>query len=200
MRNGSPRRVGKRALRVLGAAAAAALWTSPLLGAEGAHEPSTVFGIPQWAVLAFNLAVFVGIIVYFAGPAVIRFLEDKGREIRHALEEAAEQQKEAAQMETRLREQIDELRREMDELLARAEREGERERQSIIEEAERERRRLEERTEDEIRRRLQEARAELTSHAVDLASRLARERIEGSLTAEDRKRLFRENLARLEER
>ena len=88
----------------------------------------------------------------------------------------------------------------MDALLERAERESEREREEILAEAARERERLAEQARAEIDQRLAQARKELTRHAVALASGLAEERLEKELTREDRRRLFDDNLVRLERR
>jgi F-type H+-transporting ATPase subunit b len=187
-------------MRLPWALAGAAVWLAAPAWAAPQAGSDTVYGVPRWLILAFNLAVFLGIIVYFAGPAVVRFLEDKKRDLRHAIEEAARQRVEAEQMAATLSVQIGELRREMDELLARAEREGERERGEVLAQAERESVRLRDDARQEIRHRLEQARQELTRHAVALASRLAEERLSQRLTPEDRRRLFQENLARLERR
>ncbi|HVS04031.1 MAG TPA: hypothetical protein VMT16_14795 [Thermoanaerobaculia bacterium] len=178
----------------------------PLLAAEAAEgvgtveEPGRFLGLPHWVFWTLNLVIFLGILVYFAGPAVVQFLEGKQRDVRHALEEAQRHREEAGQMEARLTAQVAELRREVEELASRSEREGERERQQILADAERDRERLAEATRGEIAHQLRQAQQELSQHAVALATRLAEERIRGSLTAEDRRRLFAANLGRLERR
>jgi F-type H+-transporting ATPase subunit b len=118
--------------------------------------------------------------------------------VKHSLVEAARQRDEAATMESRLAAQIAELRREVDEIAARAAREGEREKQEILAEAERERERLTQQSRGEMEQGLAHARHELTAHAARLAARLAEQRLETGLTADDKRRLFRDNLARLE--
>lgn len=163
----------------------------------GAHS-NTFLGLPRPVFLTFNLLVFLGGLAWFAGPVLARFLGEKQQEIRHALAEADRQREEAASMEARVTAQLAELRREMEELAARAEREGERERQEILDEAERERVRLQAATRNEIESSLHQARQQLTAHAARLAAQLAEERIAAGLTRDDRKRLFRDNLARLE--
>jgi F-type H+-transporting ATPase subunit b len=169
-------------------------------GEHGGGHADTWLGLPRPIFLTINLILFFGILVRFAGPALVRFVEEKQREIQHALAEAGRQRTEAAQMETRLAGQIAELRREVEELAARSEREAERERVEILAEAERERQRLEAAARNEIEQGLLQAQQRLTAHAATLATRLAEERISGGLTREDRKRLFRENLAKLETR
>ena len=186
-------------------AAAAVVGTSlalatPLLAAEAEHGADTWLGIPRALILLFNLALFFGLIGWLAGPAVVRFLEEKQREVQHGLAAAARQREEAAHMEERLAAQIAELRREVDEIAARATREGERERQEILADAERERERLTQQTRGELEQGLERARQELTAHAARLAAELAEERLASGLTTDDRRRLFRANLARLESR
>jgi F-type H+-transporting ATPase subunit b len=175
----------------------------PLLAAEAEHAAGaadTWLGLPRTLILLVNLAIFLGLIGWLAGPAVVKFLEDKQREVQHALADAARQREEAAQMEARLATQIAELRREVDEIAERAKREGEREKQEILADAERERQRLTQQAKSEVEQGLQHARQELTAHAARLAAGLAEQRLAGGLTSDDRKRLFRDNLARLERR
>jgi F-type H+-transporting ATPase subunit b len=166
---------------------------------EGAHA-DTWLGLPRPIFLAINLLAFFAILVRFAGPALMGFLSDKQREIRHALAEADRQREEAAGMEARLAAQIAELRREVDELAERSAREAERERQEILAEAERDRERLESSARAEIEQGLLQAQQRLTAHAAALATQLAEERLASGLTREDRKRLFRDNLRKLEGR
>ena len=101
-------------------------------------------------------------------------------------------------MEARIAAQIAELRHEVDELAGRAEREGQREREEILAEAERESVRIETAARAEIAQGLQQAKQQLTAHAAKLATELAEQRLTAGLTREDRKRIFRDNLSRLE--
>jgi F-type H+-transporting ATPase subunit b len=166
--------------------------------AAGEHDSGTFLGLPYEVYWTLNLVLFLGILAWAAGPALVRFLEDKQRGLAHALAEADRQRDEAASMESRVAVQIAELRREVDELSARAEREGQREREEILAEAAREANRVEQSARAEIAQGLQHARQQLTAHAARLASELAEQRLASGLTREDRKRLFRDNLARLE--
>ena len=165
---------------------------------SGAEHADTWLGLPRPVFLILNLIVFFAILVRFAGPALSAFLGDKKREIGHALTDAERQRQEAAGMEARLAAQIAELRREVEELAERSAREAERERHEILAEAERERERLETSTRAEIAQGLLQAQQRLTAHAAALATRLAEERLAAGLTREDRRRLFRDNLRRLE--
>jgi len=191
--------------------AASALLAAPALAAEAAehavagehgaateHASAKFLGLPYEVFWTLNLVVFLGLLAKFAGPAVIKFLEGKQRDLAHDLAEADRQRREAAGMEERLAAQIAELRHEVDDLAARAEREGQREREEILAEAQRESARIETATRAEIAQSLQQAKAQLTAHAAKLATDLAEQRLTTGLTREDKKRLFRDNLARLE--
>ena len=166
-------------------------------GAAPAHSDKWL-GLPRPVFLILNLIVFFAVLVRFAGPALASFLTDKQREMQHALAEADRQRAEAAGMESRLAAQIAELRREVEELAERSARDAERERHEILAEAERDRERLETSARAEIEQGLLQAQQRLTAHAAALATRLAEERLASGLTREDRKRLFRDNLRRLE--
>jgi F-type H+-transporting ATPase subunit b len=198
-------RRGGRAGRVAIVALVAVLVLAPVPASaaeaeaeHGEHAAQTFLGLPYEVYWTFNLIVFIGLLAYAAGPALVRFLEDKQREIAHELAEADRQRAEAAGMESRLAAQIAELRQEVDEVAARADREGAREREEILAEAARERVRVEERARAEIAQGLLQAKQQLTAHAARLAADLAEQRLTAGLTREDRKRLFRDNLARLE--
>lgn len=168
--------------------------------ASGEHEADTWLGIPRWIILTLNLVVFFGILIYFAGPAVAEFLQGKQEEVDTALQEAERQRLEAEQMSEELKAEIATLRAEVSELRARAEREGEREREEILREAARERERVKEQTRNEVAHRLDEARDELTRHAVALASDLAERKLASEITEQDKRRLFERNLVRLEQK
>ena len=167
-------------------------------GEHGPEHSDKWLGLPRPVFLILNLVVFFAVLVRFAGPALAAFLNDKQREMQHALAEADRQRAEAAGMESRLAAQIAELRREVEELAERSAREAERERHEILTEAERERERLETSARAEIEQGLLQAQQRLTAHAASLATRLAEERLASGLTREDRKRLFRDNLRKLE--
>ena len=192
-----------RTLATVASFVTAAFLAAPALAAEaaehgGEHAKQTFLGLPYEIFWTLNLVVFLGLLAKFAGPALVKFLEGKQQDLAHALAEADRQRAEAAGMEGRLAAQIADLRREVDELAARAEREGQREREEILAEAQRESARIETAARSEIAQGLQQAKAQLTAHAAKLATDLAEDRLSSGLTREDKKRLFRDNLARLE--
>ena len=185
--------------RAFATVALGAFLAAPALAAEaaehgGEHAKQTFLGLPYEVFWTLNLVVFLGLLAKFAGPALVKFLEGKQQDLAHALAEADRLRAEAAGMEGRLAAQIADLRREVDELAARAERE------EILAEAQRESARIETSARAEIAQGLQQAKAQLTAHAAKLATDLAEDRLSSGLTREDKKRLFRDNLARLEKK
>jgi len=175
------------------------LCAAPLLAAEGEHAAEPFFTRHRiyWLI---NLVVFLAILLKTAGPAVVRFLEEKQAKIAHDLAEAERRRAEAQSVEARIAGQIAELRREVEELAARAERDGERERDEILAEAVRERERIRSSVHAEIAQGVRQAHQELTAHAARVAAGLAGRRLESGLTRDDKKRLFRDNLDRLARR
>lgn len=162
----------------------------------GSHD--TFLGLPRPLWLTANLLAFFGALLYLLVPPINRFLDARGEEIRRNLELAAQQERESSGMRDSLAARVHALEQELNELVARARSEGERERAELLAQAERERARLFAQTREEIAHRLAQARAELTAHTAALAADLARERVARAITPEDRRRLFDENLRRLD--
>lgn len=188
-------RCGRLASLVLCAAAL----SGPALAATGGPSlTDTWLGVPRWVWLTLNLVIFWGGIFYFAGPAIRRFLDQRAEGIAQSLAHARSQRADAESMRASLQGRIDELVREMAELEARAEREAEHERAEMLAQAEREKERLLAQTRDVIEQRVEEARRALRRHAAELATRLVAEQLQGRLAEGDQKRLFEENLQRLD--
>ena len=183
-----------RASAVLGAS-----WvTLPLLAAAAEGEAETFLGLPRWIWLWANLILFLGLLYKFTGPAIQSFLVTRAKEIADNLSNAEGQRREVLEMKASLETQISELKAEMDQLLVRTETEGEKERERILAQAETERERLLAQTEEEIAMRMAQARNELTEFTASLAADLARQRIQREINPDDLRRLFDDNLERLE--
>lgn len=181
----------------LGAAVVAGLVVA--LPAAAAEDPSAIFlGLPAWIWMLANLVLYFGLLGYFLGPPLARFLEGRERRIREELEEARERRAGAAELQATLGDRIAELEAQVVALAERAEADGRLEHDRILEQAERESERLRVQAQREIEHRLAQARQELKDYTAELAARLAREQLERELGPEGRKRVFRRNLARLE--
>lgn len=166
--------------------------------AAAADVGGTWLGVPVWLWLTFNLVVFLAVVGYFLVPPIARYLEDRGEEIQQRLERAREQREEVRQMQATLEEKIEALRAEARQMLERAEEEGRKDRDEILTRADEDRERLLSQTREELDHRLEQARRQLTAHAAALAAQLARDRLEEVLDEDERRRLFEDNLARLE--
>jgi F-type H+-transporting ATPase subunit b len=181
------------------AAAVGVLFLATARPAAAAADPfATWMGLPAWVWMLANLVIFFGALGYYLGPPIARFLEDRGRQIREELEEAHERRAAASDLQSSLAAKVAQLEEQIDQLLERAEREGRREHDELLAQAEREKERLLSQAEGEIEHRVQQARQELKDYTTELAARLARERLESELGPEERQRLFRRNLSRLE--
>lgn len=166
--------------------------------AAAADPTATWLGLPAWLWMLANLILFFGVLGYYLGPPIARFLEARGRRITEELQEARERRTEAGRLQTTVGEKVARLEEQIEELLERAEGEGRREHDAVLAQAEREQERLLAQARSEIDHRLAQARQELERYTAELAAGLARERLERELGPEERKRLFRANLVRLE--
>lgn len=185
--------------RLAAAAVVAAALAAARPAAAAADPFATWLGLPAWIWMLANLVIFFGALGYYLGPPIARFLEARGRRIHEELAEARERRTEAAELQNNLGAKVAALEAQIDEILERAESEGRREHDAILEQAERERERLLAQAQGEIDHRMNQARQELKDFTAALSAQLAREQLERELGPEERRRIFRRNLSRLEE-
>lgn len=183
--------------------AAGAVGVAALLAARpaaAAADPfATWMGLPAWIWMLANLILFFGVLGYYLGPPIARFLEARGRRIHEELAEARERRSEAAELQASLGAKVAALEAQIAEILERAGSEGHREHDAVLEHAEREKERLLAQAKGEIDHRVTQARQELKDFTAELSARLAREQLERELGPNERQRIFRRNLDRLEE-
>jgi F-type H+-transporting ATPase subunit b len=190
------RRPARRRRRALAPAALAALALARP-AAAAADPAATWMGLPAWIWMLANLILFFGLLGYFLGPPIARFLDARGRRIQEELDEARARRAEAAELVSSLGAKIERMAEQIEEIRARGEAEGQREHEALLAQAEREQERLLAQAQGEIDHRVAQARQELQDYTAALAARLARERLERELGPEERKRLFGRNLSRL---
>ncbi|HUF78340.1 MAG TPA: ATP synthase F0 subunit B [Thermoanaerobaculia bacterium] len=191
---------GERLRRAVGAATVVTALAVARPAAAAADPFATWLGLPAWIWMLANLVLFFGVLGYYLGPPIARFLDRRGQRITAELEEARERRAEAAALQATLGEKLARLEEQVREILARGESEGQREHGALLAQAERERDRLLAQVRGEIDHRLTQARQELKRHTAALAAGLAREQLERELGPEERERIFRRNLSRLEQR
>lgn len=169
-------------------AAAVLLAARPALAAEEGGSALTLV----WN--AINLALLVGVIVYFARKPVVQNLRARRREIADDLETSAGLLKQGEARLAEWRERVERLDAELAEIRDTSRRLAEEEREAILAQAhataERIRRDAQAAVEQEVRRARRELADEATALAVELAEGLLRENV-GSA---DQTRLFDEFL------
>jgi len=175
------------------------LLAAPLLRmVEGAEEHAAKFlGIPLWIWQLVNLALFLGVLLYFVARPLAEMFRKRQLEVEERLREAREQRAEAARLEAEIHERMARLDQEIAQIRARGLAEGEAERAALSERADREADRVRREAEDEIGRRLASAKDELRRAAADLTASSARDLLSAQINEEDRRRLLEESVGQM---
>lgn len=158
------------------------------------HHEKTYFGIPGWILKLANMALFLGILIYFVGGPVKKAFAERSEAIRRANEEARERRVKADRMASDIQARLDAIQAEVRAIHERAEAEGERQKRELMTAADTERQKILTAARTEVDNRLKHARTELTEYAGQLASTRAEEILREKITAQDQKNLFQESL------
>ena len=196
MRAGEPRIVPSR---VSGSMAGRLPGVLPLtlLAQEAEEHAAQVLGLPLWVWQLANLALFLGVLLYFVARPMAAMFRQRQLDVEKRLAEAKALREEAAQLGAQVKERMSRLDREIEEIRARGHAEGETEQVALAERANREVERVRKEAEQEISRRLAAAKQELRETAADLTAGVARDVVAAQITDEDRRRLLDESVARL---
>jgi F-type H+-transporting ATPase subunit b len=171
------------------------------LAAEQAEEHAATFlGLPLWLWQLVNLALFLGVMLYFVARPLAAMFRKRQLEVEQRLREAKTLRAEAARLEAQVHERMVRLDQEIVEIRARGLAEGEAERAALSEKADLEVERVRREAEEEISRRLAAAKQELRRTAADLTASVARELLAAQINEEDRRRLLEESITRLAEK
>ncbi len=172
------------------ALAAALLLPSTAFAAEGA-----ALGELLWQ--SFNLALLVGIVVYFARTPLRQLMETRRTQIEGELEQARADLDRAESQLSEWQQRMNALDRELDEIrvAVRAQAEGERDR--IIADAEAGAVRIRANASAAVEQETRRARDLLRTEGAELALSRAGDLIQERITERDRDRLFDEYLTRL---
>lgn len=147
---------------------------------------------PPWVSLglhAFNLALLLGLIGWFAGPRIKGAMKSRAAEVKREIDASNRQRKEAREAFEELEARLAGFEQKLQQMRADAEREAGEERAAILARGERDAQRLQEAAERTIRSETAKARMALRKDAVDLAMKLAEDRIAGQVTAADDQRI-----------
>ena len=171
-----------------------------LAQSETGEHAAKFLGLPLWLWSLVNLALFLGVMLYFVARPLAAMFRKRQVEVEERLKEAKALRAEAARLEAQVRERMVRLDQEIVEIRARGSAEGEAERAALSEKAEREAERVRREAEEEIGRRLAAAKQELRRTAADLTAAAAREMLAAQIDDQDRRRLLEESVARLSEK
>jgi F-type H+-transporting ATPase subunit b len=175
------------------------LFTLPiaLMVQEAEEHAATFLGLPMWLWQLANLALFLGVLLYFVARPLAAAFRRRQLAVEQTLEEAKALRREAARLEAEVHERMARLDVEIAGIRARGLAEGEAERVALSEKADREVERVRREADEEIGRRLAAAKQELRRTAAELTATSARELLAGQITEADRERLFDESVTRL---
>lgn len=161
-------------------------------GGEGGHEA----GIP-WLSLGFhalNLAILVGVIVWFGRRPISDALRNRSLEVKRAIEDAQKARDEAQARVRDLEGRMAHFQDEVERMRRETREEAERERETIIASADREAANLRISAERAIREETRRARRSLQEESVRIAVHLAEEILRQQVSPDDQRRLAAELL------
>jgi F-type H+-transporting ATPase subunit b len=168
-----------------------------LLARQAEEHAANFLGLPLWLWQLANLALFLGVLLYFVARPMAAMFRQRQLDVEKRLAEAKALREEAAQLGAQVKERMSRLDGEIAEIRARGHADGETEQAALAERADREVERVRKEAEQEISRRLVSAKAELRKTAADLTAGVAHEMLAAQITDDDRRRLLDESVARL---
>lgn len=175
------------------AAVLVSLWLAP-----GAAYAATEGGMTMvWEIL--NLALLVGVLVYFARKPVLTYLSERRDEIQGNLQGAEQLLQQAEGKLQEWSQRADRLGTEIEEIRAAARKAAQQERDTIVADAEATAERIRASAGSVVDRELRAARESLRGEVADLATDLARKILTEKINDEDRLRLVDEFIHTVEQ-
>ncbi|HEY3204035.1 MAG TPA: ATP synthase F0 subunit B [Thermoanaerobaculia bacterium] len=170
-----------------------------LLSQEETHEATKFLGLPLWIWQLLNLALFLGVLLYFVARPMAQAFRKRQLEVGERRKEAEQQRAEVQRLASEIRARTARLELEIAEVRRQGELEGESARAALAVRAHEEAERVRTEALDEIERRLAAAIAELRKTAADLTAAAAVEIVSREVTDEDRRRILTESVSRMKE-
>jgi F-type H+-transporting ATPase subunit b len=162
--------------------------------AQGAHEEGFLPTVARMA----NFAILVGILVYFLKTPLAGYLQSRSEHIRSELVQAAEMRRASESQLGEVNRQMQALPAELEALRARGSQDIAAEEARIRAAAEAERERLIEQMRREVEMQVRIAQTVLRNEVAELATQIARRRIEATMTPDDQMRLVDRYASQLE--
>ncbi len=146
-----------------------------------AGEAGGAFPWAHWAVSMLNFAVFLGVLIYFAGPKIQTFFRQRANSLKSNIEDAKQLRAEAQAKLDEYSARLDALDTERAALMDDYHQQGEREKDRLVAEAKRQVEKLRADAELIIQQDVRKAVARIERQAVDLAVDMARTALESKL-------------------
>lgn len=181
-------------LFLLAAAPVAALASN---GGEAAGHTA----IPWWEIFkqAVNVAILVGVLVYFLKKPLSSYLKERSELLRKSIDDAAKARAEAAEKLSAIQARMARLSGEIEELNRRMEGEAGDEAKRLHDLAQAEIARVREQSRFAAEQEVKKAREDLRREAADLSAAAAEEMVKKSVTPDDQERIVRENIDKIKE-
>jgi len=183
--------------RLLPTLALLAVAASPAQAAEGHGSGGSVVDL---LIQAANLALLLGVLVYFGRKPIVGFFRDRRTRIKGELDEAAGLLDAAEERYAEWQRKLIDLEREMEGIREDGRRRAEEEGREIVDDARATADRIRRDATAAIEQELRRAQAELRAEAAELAARMARGILEEQLGDPDRERLMDEFIEGVESR
>lgn len=165
----------------------------------GEHHVDSGVLIKDFAYRCFNFALMVGLLVYFVRKPLRNGLRSRREEIEKTLADAEEAKLAAEAKYREYSEKLEKATEEIAEISAAIRREGELERDKILEHAKEMAGKIVEEADAKAANAVAKAKAELREEAAHLAVELAEERIKKDFGADDQQRLVSEYMQKVGE-
>ena len=169
-----------------------------LLSEESEHAEKFL-GLPLWIWQLLNLALFVGLLLYFIARPLADAFRKRQMEIEERRKEAEKQRAHVLHLAAQLRERTVRVEREIAQIREQGRVDGEEARAALAVRADEEAARIRKDAGEEIERRLSAAKAELRQAAADQTASGASNILSREITQDDRQRLLTESMARMKE-
>ncbi|MBX2803435.1 MAG: hypothetical protein KTR31_37490 [Myxococcales bacterium] len=160
-------------------------WRDPM---DGVKENS-LYVVPSLSFHLLNLAILIGLIVYFVRRPIADVFRNRALGIRKELTDSARRRDEAHQRHQDMVARLDRIEQEVSQMHEDAKEEAAREEQRLLERAEREAVRIGEQAERSIRDETTRATNALRREAVELAVKLAENTLRSSVASADQQSL-----------
>jgi F-type H+-transporting ATPase subunit b len=164
---------------------------------EGSEHAEKFLGLPLWLWQLVNLALFIGVLLYFVARPMTAAFRKRQLEVEERRRQAENHRAEVQRLTREIEERTARLEREVVEIRRQGAVEGESARAALAERATAEAERVLAEAREEIERRLVSAKAQLRETAAHLTAETAGELLSREITDADRRRLLEESVARV---